>query len=133
MILVDDRLPLVCWLYPFIQRNVMIKVLIGSLLVATAALGQTTPQTPKGSAAKTTSASATTGSKINSPTTASATTASKSTRPMAASATKPLPQTTREQKLQSGNSNIPTYRMKKDAGVRKVRNRYPAKDAKKNQ
>ncbi len=95
----------------------MINVLIGSLLLATTVLGQTTPQTPKGGATKSTSASS----------------ATRMTKPMAASATKPLPQTTREQKLQSGNSNIPTYRMQKDAGVRKGRNRYPAKDAKKNQ
>jgi hypothetical protein len=95
----------------------MIKLLIGSLLVATTTLGQTTPQTPKGSAAKSTSATATT----------------KMTKPMAASATKPLPQTTRKQKLQSGDNAIPSYRMEKDAGVRKGRNRYPAEDPKKNQ
>lgn len=98
----------------------MIKLLIGSLLVATTTLSQTTPQTPKGSATKSKPASATSAG-------------TKTGNPAAASATKPLPQTTREQKLQSGNSNIPSYRMKKDAGVRKVRNRYPAKDAKKNQ
>jgi hypothetical protein len=95
----------------------MIKVLIGSLLIATTVLGQTTPQTPKGSAAKSTSASATSATKMN--------------KPMAASATKPLPQTTRKQKLQSGDNAIPSYRMEKDAGIRKGMNRYPAEDTKK--
>lgn len=95
----------------------MIKLLIGSLLVATTTLGQTTPQAPKGSTAK--------------PTSGTAMAASKTTKPMDASATKPLPQTTRKQKLQSGDNAIPSYRMEKDAGVQKATNRYPAQDTKK--
>ena len=97
----------------------MLKLLIGSLLVATTALGQTTPQTPKATTTKSTSGTAMS--------------ASKTAKPMDASSTKPLPQTTRKQKLQSGDNAIPSYRMEKDAGVRKGKNRYPAEDAKKNQ
>ena len=50
---------------------------------------------------------------------------------MAKADTRPVPQTTQKQNLQSGDNAIPSYRMEKDKGVRKGRNKYPAKDAKK--
>ena len=100
----------------------MFKVLIGALFVTTTALAQTqqtqTPQTKSdakraGVAVKPTgSTESTTKSKS-----ASATTASM----------KPLPQPSMKEKLESGDNNIPTYKLEKDAGVHKGRAKYKQK------
>lgn len=94
----------------------MMKVLIGSLLVATTTLAQTPRQQAKMEG------------KTNSPMSRTvASTLSSSTQPTAGADTRPLPQTTRKQKLQSRDNAIPTYRIEKEHGVHKSDVRYPRK------
>ena len=81
----------------------MIKVLVGSLLIATTALAQS--QTPR-QAAK--------NKKTDAPLSRTVSATMTSQVPKAEADTRPLPQTTRKEKLQSRDNAIPTYRIEED-------------------
>lgn len=89
----------------------MNKLLIGALLIATIALGQT-PSKPK----------QVTGTKP----TSSSTTSTTMTKAMAtnAKAKGPLPQPSLKEKLESGDRAIPSYKEEKDAGIHKGKAKF---------
>ncbi|WP_425290724.1 hypothetical protein [Spirosoma linguale] len=91
----------------------MLKLVIGVMLLATTAMAQTTP---KGSSA---------GSNAPKSTTANANaTKPKATSAATARSNKPIPPPSLKDNLESKDNAIPSYKMEKDAGVQKTRNRY---------
>ncbi|GAB3026972.1 hypothetical protein [Spirosoma pulveris] len=89
----------------------MMKLVIGVMLLATTAMAQTTP---KGSTAGSSSPKSTT---------------TNATKPKAMSvasarSSKPIPPPSLKDNLESKDNAIPSYKMEKDAGVQKTRNRY---------
>lgn len=90
----------------------MYKLVIGALLLATTTLAQTKTQ-PRPNQ---------TGMDERPSGSAESTTQSKSKK--TATTARPLPQPSLKEKLQSNNTNLPTYKKSKDAGVQKVKPKY---------
>ena len=94
----------------------MYKLLIGALLMATTTLAQTGTQGTQ-TAAQPKKA----GVAVRPTGSTESTTRSKSS---GAAPSRPFPQPSLKEKLESGNTNVPTYKKEKDAGIHKNPNRY---------